>query len=72
MAAFDMFRNTAAALGLIGLLGGCAGVAIEGANIAKDKAEASANMKDAEAGIQNVSGIHNALMGSEPIRPDTG
>jgi len=50
MAAFDMFRNTAAALGLIGLLGGCAGVAIEGANIAKDKAEAAANMKDAEAG----------------------
>lgn len=31
-------------------LGGCAGVAIEGASIARDKAEAEANMSAAEAG----------------------
>jgi len=45
-----MFRRKGAALLLLMLLPGCAGVALEGANIAKDKAVAEANMKDANAG----------------------
>jgi TPR repeat protein len=43
-------RITAGALLLLLLLPGCAGVALEGANIAKDKAVAEANMTDANAG----------------------
>lgn len=44
-------RRTAAAALMLLSLSGCAGVALEGANIAKDKAEAEANMKDATAGV---------------------
>lgn len=48
-----MIRNVwakAAVVAMALLLAGCAGVAIEGASIARDKAEAEANMAAAEAG----------------------
>ena len=50
MSAGNLRRNAVAALMLLSLPG-CAGVALEGANIAKDKAVAEANMKEATAGV---------------------
>lgn len=50
MAATNLVHKWILVLIVSGAISGCAGVALEGANIAKDKAEAEANMAAAQAG----------------------
>ena len=46
----NLLKKCVVALIVAGAVAGCAGMALEGANIAKDKAEAEANMAAAQAG----------------------
>ena len=50
MAATNLLTRFSVVLSVLGALTGCAGVALEGANIAKDKAVAESNMAEAQSG----------------------